>query len=527
MIISKPCNHPDCPERDGFIRGRYESIEFIREIPSKVKKSSSTTDLTNFRRPSLIDTTGRMDTTESAAGHRRQLSSGSFSGEGRLRGKTISFAESRGAKAKGENLDRQQESEEELNPVEWIMITRSDPGGSVPRFMVERGTPSGIVNDAKKFLDWACKISNPIKKPEEVHEETVEAEEPPTERHKTAAEVGALQTNGHLVGLNDPSEFPEAPPAMSSYQQLPNDSLKSSQQAGLLASAANIAYSTIGAYTPQAIKDRFPTFTPSSSALTGSTEVDTIPPATPEPPRSPSPTPSSSESSIGSFASADSHLTSPAPSINSRETTAPSTSSKATNSSPHDKELAKLAARKQKLDAKVAKLKEKENKNKEELTTKEQERLKKAEEKHAREIAKAEEKHAKELASLENKRKKEQAKQEERRKKAQDKDEKARLIREKDELKAELEMVKSERDILAAQVGELQKQNTALAVRIGKLEGSPPIATGLRELEAGGNAVGTRSRSGSLRRAVTGLVVPPLASAGLDGKMGTIRKDEN
>lgn len=44
----------------------------------------------------------------------------------------------------------------EQNSVEWIMITRSDPGGSVPRWMVERGTPSGIIKDAERFLDWAA-----------------------------------------------------------------------------------------------------------------------------------------------------------------------------------------------------------------------------------------------------------------------------------------------------------------------------------------------------------------------------------
>lgn len=95
MVISKPCDHPDCPPRDGFIRGQYESIELVQEIPPKPEDNP--------------------------------ISKG----------------------------------EEQINPVEWIMITRSDPGGSVPRFMVERGTPSGIVSDASKFLDWACTADHP------------------------------------------------------------------------------------------------------------------------------------------------------------------------------------------------------------------------------------------------------------------------------------------------------------------------------------------------------------------------------
>jgi Protein of unknown function (DUF3074) len=33
MVISRPCIHSDIPARDGYIRGQYESVEFIREIP--------------------------------------------------------------------------------------------------------------------------------------------------------------------------------------------------------------------------------------------------------------------------------------------------------------------------------------------------------------------------------------------------------------------------------------------------------------------------------------------------------------
>ena len=33
MIVSKPVTHPGGPERPGFVRGKYESVELIREIP--------------------------------------------------------------------------------------------------------------------------------------------------------------------------------------------------------------------------------------------------------------------------------------------------------------------------------------------------------------------------------------------------------------------------------------------------------------------------------------------------------------
>lgn len=83
VLISKPCKHPDAPVRPDYVRGEYESVEMIREVP-----------VTNG----------------------------------------------------GSGVE---------NPVEWIMITRSDPGGNIPKWMVEKGTIPSIVSDAKKFIDWA------------------------------------------------------------------------------------------------------------------------------------------------------------------------------------------------------------------------------------------------------------------------------------------------------------------------------------------------------------------------------------
>lgn len=34
-MISRPLHdHPECPERQGYVRGQFESVEFIREIPA-------------------------------------------------------------------------------------------------------------------------------------------------------------------------------------------------------------------------------------------------------------------------------------------------------------------------------------------------------------------------------------------------------------------------------------------------------------------------------------------------------------
>ncbi|KAL9119469.1 MAG: hypothetical protein Q9187_003974, partial [Circinaria calcarea] len=442
MVISKPCIHPDCLPREGFIRGQYESIEFIREIPFKPTKSASTTDLSHRGRvagtPSSVDT-------EAVLRHARQKSADSPLSDGRARGKTISFAESRGREAKGESLDLHDDVEDLLAPVEWIMITRSDPGGSVPRFMVERGTPSGIVSDAGKFLDWVCKRSKAV-----LNEESINDIKDPT-KAITENETGleAYQTNGHLVGLDDREDFSHTlTPENPAQASLPTERSVSSQSGGILSNLANVAYSSIGTYAPQAVIDRLPNHTPSSFTSTA--------PSNPPPEsqikntttEAQIPSPATSTTSLASFASADSHLSSPTTSLKS---TTASTSSKPTPLSHHDHELAKLAARRAKVDAKLVKTRERETKNKEDLTSKELERLRKAEEKHARDIAKAEEKHAKEVAALEAKRKREEARAEERMKRTQDKDEKARLVREKEELRGALEMARKENAILKAQ----------------------------------------------------------------------------
>ncbi|KXL51300.1 hypothetical protein M433DRAFT_47995, partial [Acidomyces richmondensis BFW] len=104
MIVSRPVEHPDAPERPGYVRGTYESVEIIREIP--------------------LHQAQPRDLHHASASDRDMASPG---------------------------LDP------ELNPVEWTMITRSDPGGGLPRFLVERGTPDAMMGDVDKFLRWACR----------------------------------------------------------------------------------------------------------------------------------------------------------------------------------------------------------------------------------------------------------------------------------------------------------------------------------------------------------------------------------
>ena len=427
--------------------------------------------------------------------------------EGRARGRTISFAESRGLNAKGEALDRaypeSDEEDEEINPVEWIMITRSDPGGSVPRWMVERGTPSGIVADASKFLDWACQKGHLGVEEERVSEdgttETKIIEATDHEAHKDNVQISSLDGAGD-TSTSTPTV---QPPSVPESTEAPV-----TQPTGLLSSVASVAYAGLESYAPQSVIDRLPghheTPLPStqpSSSISPETSRETESDA-------------ASTISIESFASADSHFST----FSAKSTDNPisSTTSKSETSSPSaDKEAARLAARKAKLDESLRKAREKEVKEKGALTEKETARVKKAEEKHAREVRKAEEKFEKEMKALEARRRRDEEKERKKKEDAEEKErkrkeaevekerkrkeaeaekerkrvegdarEKARkekedLSKQLDGVKKEMDELRKERDILTNQLGELQKQNTALVAGLGSLPGGDAI---LKEL---------------------------------------------
>lgn len=121
LMISKPCDHPDIPHKQGYTRGNYESVELIREIPRKSGTGSSSSS----------------------------SSAKSTEKESEDSGTTDESTHENGA---------------ESNPVEWIMVTRSDPGGSIPRWMVDKGTPKSVGADAAKFVDWAIQADKPAKR---------------------------------------------------------------------------------------------------------------------------------------------------------------------------------------------------------------------------------------------------------------------------------------------------------------------------------------------------------------------------
>lgn len=160
-VISKPVlDHPDVEDRPGYVLGQYESIEFIREIPLEAKHIDRAQSYPNV-----------LQAAEPASPTRR-------------RGKTVS--------------GHPDDPNPPPNPVEWIMITRSDPGGSVPRWMVERGTPGGIVKDAEKFVNW-CRDAHHL---DEMHEASLEQTINETAKGQVAHQDPEIcsQTQKHLAG---------------------------------------------------------------------------------------------------------------------------------------------------------------------------------------------------------------------------------------------------------------------------------------------------------------------------------------
>ncbi|KAG9232528.1 hypothetical protein BJ875DRAFT_466574 [Amylocarpus encephaloides] len=510
MVISRPCSHPDTPAREGFIRGAYESVEFIREIPLKRKpqKSMSTTDLSSndhsrkrsgsaLSKDAIVRNAKQNhpqangdnpETQRKGSVSDTDLNQSDSKSEGRGRGHTISFDKSRGSDAKGERMDVDpQDDESESNPIEWIMITRSDPGGSVPRFMIERGTPGGIVSDATKFLDWACgKDMDEFER----DEATGGADDQggkyenfePKRLHRHETDLHNYQTNGHLAGIEEvttpttekpqPKHDPDAPQEWMVGAETSN----SSGLYAMITGAAGAASGYISSHTPQVISDRIP-------ALPAIPGYSTTPlrttnghheggrQGTPESiARQSSVSSIHSASSVGSFASAiERYATANEDGLDtsSQKTTRSEADSRAM--ALQDKELQKLEEKKRKLDEKLNKQREKELSKKREDSEKEAEVLRKAQEQHEREVKKQEEKYKKEVEKLEQKKAKEAKKAEERKRKLEEKDEKIKLSRELEEVKAEVELLRKEKEILRLQVGDLQAENTALATKVGKL----------------------------------------------------------
>ncbi|KAF2455728.1 hypothetical protein BDY21DRAFT_372886 [Lineolata rhizophorae] len=451
MVVSIPVEHPDAPPRQGLIRGSYESVELIREVPLAPSKSQSTSDLSKLRRDSS---------------------------RGRQRGNTIGFAESRGPSAKGERVDLEQDGpavdadDPELNPVDWIMITRSDPGGGIPRFMVERGTPSSILADAGKFLDWAC-----------VKEDIASEDE----------DLGVQEAAQELARRSMEEESKQAL-AEKKAEAKPQPDLR--EQGGMIDSLTAAVEAGIQNYAPSSVQDRLPGLTRarsrSESSSTETSSLDSFASA------EPFTTAPDGSSSVGSMLE---KRGAPSPSGDSLSMTSltPESSEAVANAQQrnrHQRELAKLTQKKAQLDAQIAKSRERQAARSVELVDKEDRDTTKLRERHARELAKQEDKYKRELAKLEAKRRKEDEKGAARMRKEAQRDALSRAQLERDEWKRRAEILREENEGLRIQVEELQRENTTLVARMGKSE------AGQKELSRLRQELMNRSRQGSFKQQV-------------------------
>ena len=387
MILSKPITHPDAPERSGYIRGKYESVELIREIPlSKVKPDGDSTNDTS-----------------------------------------------------------------ELNPVEWIMITRSDPGGGIPRFMVDRGTPSSMLGDVHKWLDWATTLN-------EV-EEAVKTEA--AEKSTSEVQDKTTATAPAVVASDGPSDVKATTPAPAhaTKQKAAAEPASQQQQDGVVSHLTQALEIGIDNYAPAMVSSYMHNRTDSTPTTLADIEDDSS---------------STSSSSAASFMSAEEirrqsivevdeaipkSTDSPAAASTSQislDDTASLEALKAQRTpTHHEKEVLKLAKQREKLDRKLAKKREDETARLRRAESGEQQE--KAKERHDREVKKSEEKHARELAKIESRKERELRKAEEKRAKRDERDVVSRVSRERDQFREEAELLRRQVGILHEQLGDLQR----------------------------------------------------------------------
>ncbi|ETS85750.1 hypothetical protein PFICI_03775 [Pestalotiopsis fici W106-1] len=473
MLVSKPCIHPECAPRSGYIRGQYESVEFIREIKVEkpLRKVRSSIDLSHEEqseaRKEAIEKSNKEALARSARNAAMASSvSDTENTEGRKRGKTIAFA---GTEAE----DDDEENVETL--VEWLMVTRSDPGGSVPRFMVEKGTPAGIAGDAEKFMKWVQTRKSEGSKKAVLGEDATEEDTPTSEPQQKA--TPGVTSNLVSKASNDPT----AKPGLVKPDEIDEDEEEGPRPGGFYGMIAE-ALGAVAARLPN----------PLGSAKGGDTESDLSDADTIE----------DDTSSIQSFHSvesdveADSKLAktdsndalSPVVSIG-RDGEAQSTHSsesvtgKSNGPSHHEKELRKLEEKKRKADEKITRARERALSKKDNDAQRDEAAIAKLKEKHDREIQKQEERYKRELKRLEEKRANEQRKAEERRKKQIEKETRQNLAMELEKVKAERDVALKQIEVLTEQIGELQGQNTLLVAKLGK-KSSPELLDTLRRTDS-------------------------------------------
>ncbi|KAK6499692.1 hypothetical protein TWF481_010053 [Arthrobotrys musiformis] len=458
-MVSRPLSHSSAPEQNGFVRGKYESIEFIREIipeeeeEAAPRRSMSVSDLT--QRASVF-----LSVEDQRPGRKRSRTVGepprkvvSFEDAGttkmgaeglKVRGSKLREAISADdlpendeedkavsagmaeQKVKSGGLDEDVDSLEEdgeTNPVEWIMLTRSDPGGSVPRFMVERGTPGSIIKDAEKFLEWACEKVHDEDISDDEHEEEEEEEVPDEEGSFDTVE--SRDTVGTETNGNGPHETEELRRALSHDDSMSNLSFMT----------ADSGECEDEEQEEEEEEDDEGSSSLGSSQLSGQGQLN--------------------NSLIDEIANG-----------RARAGTAASSSSSSAA-------LQRIQTDAMKTAAKMQTTRDKNDKKMAVRLAKEEEKQRKLEAKHAKEAAKRDEKYKRDQARAEEKRKKEEEKIKDRKRRLEERDEKLRSEREREDLKRDVELLKKERDVLSRENEALKKEMVALRARY-ELDGGNP-----------------------------------------------------
>jgi len=378
--------------------------------------------------------------------------------------------------------------ESDKNPVEWIMVTRSDPGGGIPRFMVERGTPGGIVGDVSKFLDWAIKKGGDLpdqdnkKVEEEIKQANEKSEQAPSHQQQQAnahqgqaqqtggdggsgifaAITGAVATGAMAVGSTVSEYMPATVSEYIPYFQQEHDS-------GSDSSYDN--YSTADESTdPQPLTEAASRVISSPTANTVPSRHRVLPnPAAPSSHSTTSLASSSIQAPISNASRASTFIPEPASSIPSAATitqqlTHPSNSS--------ERDLLKQSQKRIALDEKHAQKTADLNARAQQIAAIQNtsERAK-AMERHEKDARKAQEKYEKEVRKTEEKRAKNAHKVEERKKAAVEKDAVAQANREVVDWRTRCLAAEREVEGLRRQVEGLQSQIAASGVVAGSAVG--------------------------------------------------------
>ncbi|EMR71883.1 hypothetical protein UCREL1_1070 [Eutypa lata UCREL1] len=451
-----------CGKLEGFIRGAYESVEMIREIRTETKvdplrKVQSSIDLPIDEANAIARNTMNQLAHEAPIRAARQPRLNGVPETDVLGHQSSESVSTMGAESSEQQQQRspiEMEYEYETK-IEWLMVTRSDPGGSVPRFMVEKGTPGAIAGDADKFLKWTeSKTLKYFTQPEKVEAEPM-PEAPIVGVPSKASESSVSPTTKPRVRITDETNGEKSPV----YEE---DTPAYTGLYGIIAGAIGAAATMI------------PTF--------GSVQGDTSPEVSLSTDED-----DDDRSSIRTFHSFvtgqetpdEPHVTEvplsrvdtngEERSLNS-STESTATHSFNASSTQHEKELRKLEERKRKMEERLQRSQARvlAKRNNEGTSNNDEDVLAKLREKHEREVAKQTDKYQREVRKLEAKRHSEQRKAEERRRKQTEREEKANLTMELEKVRVERDVARKQIEVLKEQIGELQGQNTMLVARLGR-----------------------------------------------------------